>query len=621
MTEKQARNNKLIFTIVLAIIAFAVFVNSLNGEFVYDDNRQIVRNTLIQDPELFGRALLSDVWAFKSNGNLTASNYWRPTFTAFSIFCYQLFGLDPFGWHLLNILLHVFVCVLIFLLLLRWQVSEILAFSIAVIFAVHPVHTESVAWIAGSPDLLFSLFFLLSLWFTQSYTDKRNPLDMAFAGIFYILALGAKEIALVCLPVYWLIFSKGRIEKDGIRSDLFKCAPYIIIGIAYFFARYLVLGRISMPAANEIGLFDTILTVPSIVVFYVRQTVIPFWLGPNYPLRIVESVTLMNFVIPLLFTAVLIYVFRLLAKKSFIQKLGLAFFLLPLIPTLNLTAFVPEQIVHDRYLYFPLLGFLMMVLPALKEFIENFGKGNSERFLLGAVGLLCLVLSIKTFTYNRVWQDEVSLWQHAVKIDPNSAESFSNLGTALAQKGRNEDALAAFNDSLDLKPTPLTYLGRGRSFLSLKKYEEAIWDLKTITELPSAQTDAYQLYMTYETLAIAYSQQRQLAKAEEILLEARARLPIYYAALTGKLAVVLYQKGEKEKALAELEKVKDQARTELLPESKTAVYRLGMLYLELGRNEKAAEVLTEFLKLTNGMQDKFTSEHRKEALDALKKIS
>ena len=95
MAEKKKNNwrKELLFLLPIIFITFLVFANSLNGEFVYDDARQIVRNPLIQDSTLYGKALVSDVWAFKGDGTIAASNYWRPTFTAFHILNFQLFGL------------------------------------------------------------------------------------------------------------------------------------------------------------------------------------------------------------------------------------------------------------------------------------------------------------------------------------------------------------------------------------------------------------------------------------------------------------------------------------------------------------------------------------------------
>src|SRR5688500_18818410 len=105
---------------VIVLAAVIPFSNAVSGDFVYDDGRQIVANPLIQKSDLFVQALTSDVWAFKADGSVSASNYWRPVFTALCILSFGLFGLEPFGWHLLNILLHAGVCVVAYLLMRRW---------------------------------------------------------------------------------------------------------------------------------------------------------------------------------------------------------------------------------------------------------------------------------------------------------------------------------------------------------------------------------------------------------------------------------------------------------------------------------------------------------------------
>src|SRR5438552_1382270 len=105
--------------VVVAMVCFVMFANGVGGEFVYDDNRQIVRNTLIQNSDFIWKALTSDVWAFKGGGTEAASNYWRPTFTAWHILNFRLFGMNPVGWHIANIVVHSSVCVLAFSLLRR----------------------------------------------------------------------------------------------------------------------------------------------------------------------------------------------------------------------------------------------------------------------------------------------------------------------------------------------------------------------------------------------------------------------------------------------------------------------------------------------------------------------
>lgn len=618
MTAGKSKNKpKISFWLpaIIGVAAFIVFFNSLNGEFVYDDKRQVVRNPLIQKSELYGKALSSDVWAFKGDGTIAASNYWRPTFTTWSIFNYQLFGLDSFGWHILNVLLHAAVCLLAFFLLRRWGLNENLAFVISLVFAVHPVHTESVAWIAGSPDLLFSVFFLASLWFFQNYSEKQGRLDNVLALVFYALALGSKEVALLCLPIFWLIFSRGVEDEEkntASGSISAKLVPFILIAVVYFLLRLKIIGQLSIPAEDASGFLSAILTAPLIFLFYIKQIILPLSLGPNYPIRAIESFSAFGFVVPLLVSAVVAYLFWLLAKRSFLQKIGLALFLLPLLPAFNIPAFVPEQIAHDRYLYLPLLGVLLLILPFVYEMLEKFTKENTVKVFVGIWCFIAVLLAIKTYSYNEYWKSDLALWKHSITIDSNSAFNYSQLGAILTKSKKTAEAIKAYNASIDIKPTSLAYMGRARNLLAKNKIKDAISDLKLVAEMPGEKTNAYTLYQTYEGLAIAHSQEKDLVEAEKALVEGRKRLPIYYAALTAKLAVVLYQKGEKKKALAELDKVQNQARVELLPESKLVFFRLGSLYFESGEKEKAKVALREYLRLTNTFQDKLTLDSRKQ---------
>ena len=126
--EKLDTRRELMWLVIIAVVAFAIYAPTLGHSFVYDDNRQIVRNPLIQKPELYAKALTSDVWAFKGDGTQVASNYWRPTFTAWCIANYAIFGLSPGGWHFANVLLNMLVCILAFLMLRRWGLPRMPAF-------------------------------------------------------------------------------------------------------------------------------------------------------------------------------------------------------------------------------------------------------------------------------------------------------------------------------------------------------------------------------------------------------------------------------------------------------------------------------------------------------------
>lgn len=638
--------NAPVFIILIAAIAFAVFANTLGGEFVYDDIRQIVRNPLIQDSALYGKALTSDVWAFKGDGNLTASNYWRPTFTAWSILNFQLFGANPFGWHLLNVLLHTGVCVLIFLLLRRWNLSPYLSFAVALVFAVHPVHTESVAWISGSPDLLFALAFLASLWFADKWAVERSGnLFLIVSLVLYALALGAKEVAFLCFPVYFLIFNfrkkvettetakpkKGKkraqtetAEEKEIENLTFSynhTALFLAVAAVYFLLRWAILGRISFPGENnELTFFEAILTAPAIFVFYLKQMIFPLSLAANYSLGAVTEINFSNFILPLIISIAALAAFWFLAKRSFVQKVGFALLILPLLPAFNITAFQPEQFVHDRYLYLSLLGFLLLIFPFLQELLQRFFGDNSENALLVLAILLSLPLAAQTFFYNQAWANDLTLWKHTVETDPRSAFSFSQYGAILSEQGRHSEAVEAYDNSVEIRPTALGYLGRGRNRLLLKQYDAGVQDLQKVVNMPDKEINAYTLYQAYEALALAFSETGKLEQAENLLREGRNRLPIYSAALTEKLAVVLYQQNRKTEVLQELESARQQAKNEFLPESKSIYLRLGMLYQEAGQTEKARQALQEYLNLTKTMRDQMTTQNRAIAMNILRNL-
>jgi tetratricopeptide (TPR) repeat protein len=598
--------------VVLAAVCVVVYLNSTGGEFIYDDLRQIVRNPLIQDNSRIFTALTSDVWAFKGGGEIAASNYWRPTFTAWHILNYRLFGGEPFGWHITNILLHIGVCLMAFGVLRRWNVSQKVAFAVTLVFAVHPVHAESIAWISGSPDLLFSLAFLASLWFAQNYSENWATRDLVLSAVFYALALGAKEIGIIALPIFYLIVRKKTDDAEAGKNNVLMA---VIAGIAvcYFLLRMAVLGSVSRPVPGAAGFFDSVLTAPAIFVFYLRQIVFPTTLSINYPLTAVNEIASAGFIVPLFISLVVFAGIVYAAMKDRVVLIGAFLFLLLLAPTMYAGSFTPEQIVHDRYLYLPLLGALMIVFITAAKFLN-------ERNIVIAGAIIAAVFGFQTVIYNQTFANDVTLWANASTVD-GSAFSLSQYGSALYAADRFENALEAYSASIDADANGvLSHLGRGQTYLKLRKYTEAEADLKFVTAQPIDTMEAYQLFLAYEALGVSYSEQKRFPEAIANFEQAIAKLPIYKAALTVKLAVVLYQSGEKQRAFTELVNVQDAARTETLPGSRSVFLRLGMLYAEAGRKEQARDSLQEFLTLTANSSDKTIAAERELAARQLQSL-
>lgn len=599
------------FLTLALVLGVLIYVNVIDGAFVYDDVRQITQNPLIQDLSQFWRALISDVWAYKGGGSVAASNYWRPTFVLWLIINFQLFGSDSASaWHITSILLNACVIALAYFFLRRLELSRIVAGAIVLVFAVHPAHTESVAWISGSPDLLLALSLLGSLWFVKNLSKERTPLNWALALSLYAIALGAKEVAIL-FPLVVIVFLWKPLEKDAVKFAV----PFGLLAAVYFIVRLSILGQVSQHPVGAASFGDAILSAPSVFAFYLRQIVFPFWIGPSYSLRPVTNISLTNFIIPIVVSGLALFVLVKLALRSRVGRLGLALFILPLVPAMNITAFLPEQIVHDRYLYFPLLGFLMIVVPELAKLIGN------EQKAFAALAICSLPLSFQTFSYNEAWLSDIALWEWGTQTDPTSSFNFMQYGAELFKAKKFNEAKTAYDKSLSISPTSIAYMGRARVLLEQKKYAEAERDLQSALSMPPEKVSAYVLYQTYETLAVCYQQQQKLKEAFDVLGKGRSLLPQYSAALTEKISIVLYLANQKQQALSELEKYRAQARNELLPESRFVFYRLGLLYAEANRKAEARAAFQEYLSLTQGIQDEETKRTRAAVTNELNKLS
>jgi tetratricopeptide (TPR) repeat protein len=378
-------------------------------------------------------------------------------------------------------------------------------------------------------------------------------------------------------------------------------------------ARWAVLGKLVHPVENPTPFGDALLSAPGVFLFYLGRIVFPWPISINFAARPTVGVELLGFIIPAVIGTIIIVIVVLLVRRSYIKTAGAMLFFLPLLPAFNLTAFPVDQIVHDRYLYLPLFGALLIVFAALEKRI-------SPRWLLIVSAVVAIPFSVQTFLGNRIWASDLTLWEQAVRADPASASNYSQLGTALSLAGRQQEAVDAFNSALGIAPFPNAYLGRAQALIATGQFEEAVRDMQTVTEMKTDDINAYTLYQSYEALAVALQRKNDLGFAERSLRDARKRLPIYFAALTEKIAVILYLRNQKADALAELEAAQNEARTELLPNSKAVFFRLGLLYAEKGDKARAKAAFQEFLKLTARFGNETMSAERKAAAEALRQL-
>jgi Tfp pilus assembly protein PilF len=466
--------------------------------------------------------------------------------------------------------------------------------------------------------------FLGALWLAIDASWNSDWRKHLAALFLLALSLGAKEVAIVFPVVLFLTLAlTNRPQDRPVLAQLGfaarAAAPYAGLGVAYFFVRLQVLGQFSMEGVNPVSLLSMALTAPQLVAFYLRQSLFPLSLGPGYEVESVELATLggANFWIPILVVAVAAALTFMAMRRGAVQRIGAALFVLPLLPALTIAAFMPEHIVHDRYLSLPLLGLLMVAVPTLASVLDGAIKNKGawvRATALGVAGLWCVSLLFLTIRYNRAWLGELALWEHAVAIAPGSAFIWTMYGYALTEEHRDQEALHALNRSLQTmsaSSTPDALLKRAEIYISQGRLEDAVNDLRRVLAGQPKNVNAY------EQLAIILQQAGQLDNAASILLTARQRVPSHDCEFSTNLAVVLYLSGTKSQALAELERVRGQAERKITPGCRLALFRLGQLYIELGRESEGRAALRQYLALTESLNDEASRRYRGHALRQL----
>jgi tetratricopeptide (TPR) repeat protein len=637
--EPQRRHKAPVPAIVLASVSAlagaVVFWGVLRCGWVYDDQYQILRNRTIQQEGRLARAVMSDVWAFCARPGVAGSNYWRPTFVAFLTMEHRWFGLSgATGWHAANLVLHVLCTVLSFAFVRALGMPTVLAGAAALLFAVHPAHVESVAWISASPDLLMTAGLLSSLllivWALRE--GRWRGAKIAAAAGAYVLAMGSKESA-VLFPVLVVVVVGQLTQGPGgprtrLRRGVLWSLPFWGVAGAYLAARLLVLHGM-MRTSGDLSPAGMMMTFPITACWYLRQSLFPYPLAPIYtiPLQTPERFSWTELAAPLgacvLAGAMGLYACRTRPQaerwRETAARVGVCVFVLFLLPAMNIMAYATEQPVHDRYLYLPVLGMLLVIVPLGQEALAVLTRrgGWSAWAAYGLSVIVSVPLAMESVSSCREWACDLTLWSWGVRTLPENPLNQRLLGIFLLDAGRPEEALAAFDASLKVARTSTAVLGRTEALMDLGRYAEAQRVLERIIALPDDVASGT-LSRSYERLAVCYD--RLGRDPEPLLRSGIARLSDARCALTEKLAVVLYQKGRKAEALAALEDVLPEARASRFSGEQMVYYRLGLLYQEQGRTAEARGMFLEYMAASEGMENKQTRAARAETQRRLRQL-
>lgn len=556
---------------LIGAIPLLLYLPTLRFEFVYDDTSQIVGNPLIQSWKNLPLLFHTDVWRFQNP--LVVGSFWRPVFMAWLLLNHSLFGLRTWGWHAAAVAVYLVSVYLVYRLVRRLSGDPWLAAMASLLFAVHPAHLETVAWVSGSTDSLLSVFVLGSLLCLVRGCENAGARRWGWllcSLLLFALALLTKETAIiepVLVAAYLLLFHRTDRHRF-VRLAFGTVGAFLLTTVAYLLARRSVLGALSHSYLH-MTFADALLTVPSVLWFYLKHLLWPVGLSVIYDAAPVIHLGWRNFWLPLLALAVvtIVLILYFVRTRERIAAFGALLLILPLIPALYVPALEPGNFLHDRYLYFPSIGFSMILASALRRirFVRArvFGLPAAQ---VGIVAIMVVAGAAATSSQQVFWANDILLFSRAAEIAPANETAFTNLGTALAVRGHRKEARFAFEQVIRRNPNSWrAQYDLGLSYFVDGKYLEAEIYLQKAVELNPLEGDPA------AALAEARIRQGQFAAAEPAILQAITVKP-YQPGYRRVLALSLEGQGKLREALQAAQA--ELARQPADPETRSLVDRL-----------------------------------------------
>jgi hypothetical protein len=541
---------RLLLLLALVLTALS-YLNTLRFQFVYDDLPQIVSNPRVHSWQHAPRLFVEHVWSQFSG---QPGNYYRPLFELWLVINYSLFGANPAWWHASTVAVHLLVVFMVYLLARRVTGDRLTAAIATVIYGLHPTHIETVAWVSGVTEPLLAVFVIgTCLSYARCCDDGevRAPWWRAASVAMYGLAMLCKETGVVVPLLLFaydrLILARPAQQRPTLSSLAKRYAPYAIVALAYLAQRHYVLRGLGFPEVKP--WLDVVLTLPSFLWFYVHALLWPVGLSVFHDTPLVHTPGLTNFVLPLAGVAAAVLALVWASRRSRAAAFGSVWLAVLMVPPIaGIYAFVAEDLVHDRYLYLPSVGFAIVLAWAIRSIKsgeqELFG---APRVPMAVTLVLGCALAAGTAMQNVYWTNDLILYAHAVHAAPRNVIAINHLANEFYKRRRYDDALRLYAESLSVKQDHwATHFALGITYYELGKFPEAQQHLETAIPLLPNNADEYYY------LGLVQMQQAQYAQAEPNLRQALvmfgAKSGFHYA-----LATSLEKQGKLAQARAELQ--------------------------------------------------------------------
>jgi Flp pilus assembly protein TadD len=568
----------------LVVLTIGVYAAVAHFEFVTWDDANYVRI----EPVRSGLTWQGITWAFTTGE--TAN--WHPLTWLSHMLDVEIYGDQAGGHHVTNLILHVANVLLLFGVFVRMTGAVGRSAFVAALFAVHPLHVESVAWVAERKDVLSTFFALLTVWAYVTYVRGPQTSRFLVVCLCYALGLMAKPM-LVTLPFVLLlidVWPLGRIRIDSAanwRTLVMEKVPLVAIAVASSITTVLLQRQAGAMGDGASDAFPIGLRIGNAIVSYAAylgQTVWPAGLSPFYPYP--RAVSAVAVVVSLAVLAGLSFAAVRAGRQRPYVLVGWLWFVGMLVPVIGLIQ-VGQQSRADRYTYMPLVGIFIIVAWGVPELIARWRPRRA--LLQAAAGLAVLAFAVTAWFQVETWRNSFTLWTHALEVTTNNDRAYNGLGAELGNRGKIDEAIGKFEEAIRINPTfsdahinlAVALAVQGKTNEALPHYAEGL-------RLQPGRRDARNNY------AAALERAGNLdesARQYEISLRAHPAQSDVHASL----GLVLAQQGK----LAEAETA-ERTALRLSPNSAQAHYGLGAVLAVAHRTEEAIREFTEVLRIDPG---------------------
>jgi len=562
---------------LIVLITLVIYIPAMRAGFVWDDDLFLTQNPLIKaDDGLYRFWFTTEPPDYFP---LVSSSLWLE---------WRLFGMNATGYHVVNVVLHAVSSVLMWLVLRRLEIPG--AWLAALIFAVHPVNVESVAWITERKNTQPMVFYLLTILFYLRYEREG-------AKRWYFVALGSFLLALlsktsvVMLPfvllgcVWW--------QKGGIgRKDLIRTVPFVALS--------LVLGLITVWFQYNVAIGDDVVRTGGFlsrlagagwaVWFYLYKAIIPYKLCFVYPRWNVDTSSIVSYLPGIILLGCFIVFWRYRKGWGRVFLFGLGYFVVTLFPVVGFfdINFMRFSLVTDHWQYFSIIG-IITLLVGLGVWTWNGWRGQLRHMASVAAAAVVFLFCMLTWIQCHAYKDLEALWRDTISKNPEAWLAHSNLGTVLVSQGRFGEATTHCSEALRINPShPWIHGALGAALAGQRRFEEAIAHFSEALRIDPDFRDAHQ---AHNDLGLALNETGRLDEAIRHFSEA-ARIKPDFAEAHTNLAIGLARKGKLDEAITHFSEA-----LRIAPDSASAHYSLGLALALGGRHQKAMHHFSQAVKI------------------------